>query len=112
MRRGGLPVAGAVAGAVAVVALLAGCSSSESYDREDFISTLEEGGVPNDQATCIADGVEGRIDLEALEDQEELTAEQQAALSQITQECLSGSSSTTSSGIEPEPETGVGGNDG
>jgi len=78
--------------AVAVVAALvvagpAACGSND-YDREDFISELQESGIPETQAVCIADGVEDRIDIKALEDQDKLTEEQQRVVAEITMECV------------------------
>lgn len=105
---------GMLLGATLLVTLAVGCSSSDTYDRTDFVGSLEENGIPSDQANCIADGIEGRIDLEALEDQGELTEEQASILTEITRECV-GSSDTTAAGVDTTPqtqlETGEGGND-
>jgi hypothetical protein len=106
---------GMLLGATALLALVGGCSSSDTYDRTDFVSSLEENGVPSDQANCIADGIEGRIDLDALEDRGELTEEQTAALTEITRRCTLAPSDTTVAGVDTTPqtqlETGEGGND-
>jgi hypothetical protein len=103
-----------VAAMSAVVALAAGCSGSEGYDRIDFVGSLEDNGVPSDQANCIADGVEGRIDLDALENQDEITEQQAATLNAITRQCILGSSDTTVPGADTTTDTQLeteGGND-
>jgi hypothetical protein len=65
-----------------------GACSSNSYDRSDFVKELEDEGMTSEQANCIADGVEDRLDIKELEDQNELTAEQETILGEITLGCL------------------------
>jgi hypothetical protein len=65
---------------------LAACS--DSYDRGDFVKSMENAGATNEQANCIADGVEGRIDIEKLEKQNDLTSEQEQIITDVTLECM------------------------
>ena len=70
--------------------LLAACG--DSYDRAEFIEemTTGEAAVTEDQANCIADGVEEAFGIDRLNDRGDLTAEEEAILTDLAFECVLG----------------------
>lgn len=75
---------------LAAGALLAACG--DSYDRAEFIEemTTGEAAVTEDQANCIADGVEEAFGIDRLNDRGDLTAEEEAILTDLAFECVLG----------------------
>ena len=73
---------------VSLAAVSSAACGSDDYDREDFISELKDSGIPEQQAVCIADGVEDRIDVKLLEDQDKLSEEDQRVIAEVTLECV------------------------
>lgn len=76
-----LPVVLAFAG------LAAACSAS--YDRAEFIDQImEDSGLDEAVATCIADGVEAQIPEDRLNSSgDDLTAEEQEIVTSVAFEC-------------------------
>lgn len=62
----------------------------DSYGRSDAIDDMVEGGLPEEQANCIADGAEEHdIPWDATEDAMGADGEYGDAIAEIIQECLS-----------------------
>ncbi len=74
--------------AMAAALGLAACGGS--YDRQDAIDDLIEGGLDEATAVCVVDGIEENFSIERLESTGDLTAEEEATLTDITLECLTG----------------------
>ncbi len=74
--------------AAAVALLLGACGAS--YDREEAIADLEEGGLDRATAECVIDGVEDSFGIDRLESTDDLTSEDEAILFEIMTECLVG----------------------
>lgn len=63
------------------------------YDRAEFVDELvtEGGGViSEEQANCIADGLEAQIGEDRLGDRGSLTAEEEGIVTQVTTDCILG----------------------
>jgi hypothetical protein len=80
-------------GLIAGALLLGTAACSESYDREEFISEAEtEMGITNEQATCLADNLESALGSDRLTEiglnEEEMSAEDEAAFTEAALECL------------------------
>ena len=72
---------------------LAGCGGG--YDRQSAVDDLVEGGLTTEQATCVMTELETTIGTDRLGERsflgsEELTAEEEAAVSSATIKCLTG----------------------
>ncbi len=76
---------GIVAGAALAVSACGG-----GYDRQEFIDDLQDEGIDEATATCIADGAEARIGEERLGERDDPTAEEEQVLIEITTECILG----------------------
>ncbi len=73
---------------------LAACGGG--YERQDAVDELVEGGFTTEQATCMMTELETSIGTDRLGDRsflgsEELTAEEEAAVTDATLKCLVGS---------------------
>lgn len=82
----------ALALAASLVFGLAACSDdSSSFNKDDAVQQLmDEGGLTEEQATCIVDAVEDEFGVDKLESQDELTDEDATKLGEITLDCLGG----------------------
>lgn len=78
-----------VSGAAAALALLLGACGT-TYDREQAIADFEAEGVDRATAECIVDGIEANFSIERLESRGDLTAEEEATLTDIAAECILG----------------------
>ena len=74
---------------MAVVGLLAAACST-TYDRDKAITDLEEQGIERVMAECIVDGVEENFGIDRLESTDDLNADDEAVLVEITTECILG----------------------
>lgn len=69
--------------------MLGACGSS--YNRDDAISDLMEGGqISEEQAICIVDGIEDNFSVERLEGTGDLTDAELEILTAITSDCIVG----------------------
>ena len=79
-----------VALALAISGLAAACSSS--YDRAELVDELmADTGITEEQANCIADGMESEIGEDRLNDRGNPTAEEEAIMTDIAIDCMLGS---------------------
>lgn len=76
--------------AILAGALLLGACGGESYNREDAINDLIEGGLEEDVAVCVVDGIEANFSIERLESTGDLTQEEEDVLFEITTDCVLG----------------------
>jgi len=74
---------------LAIAALAGACGSS--YDRADFVEEMtEDGSITEDQANCMADGIEEEFSIERLEGTGDLTAEEEEVLTSLAISCVLG----------------------
>lgn len=64
----------------------------DSYDRQELIDELvTDTGITEEQATCMADGMEEQIGVDRLNDRGNPTAEEEQVMADIAIDCLLGS---------------------
>lgn len=75
---------------LAIAALLGACG--DSYDRADFVEEMTTGANPvtDEQANCIADGVEEEFSIDRLNSRGDLTAAEEEILTSLAISCVLG----------------------
>ena len=76
--------------AVAACAGLVATACGGSYDRQEFLDELIEGGLDETTATCIVDATEAEFGEDRLAERGDLTAEEEDQLTTITFDCVAG----------------------
>ncbi len=74
--------------AATIAMLLGACGAS--FDRDEAIADLEEGGLDRATAECVVDGVEDSFGIDRLESTDDLTSEDEAILFEIMTNCITG----------------------
>jgi hypothetical protein len=104
-----------IAALVAVTALAVSACSSNDADREDVEEAMRDVGLPDDQASCIAERLDEELDQDQLNDlagaadPDEFTEEGADAVTAAVDECVDGStesSDTTEATGEGDDEGG------
>ena len=106
-----------IAALVAVTALAVSACSSNDADREDVEEAMRDVGLPDDQASCIAERLDEELDQDQLNDlagaadPDEFTEEGADAVTAAVDECVDGSTESsdtteaTGEGGEPSEST-------
>ncbi len=88
-------------------ALLFTAACSDDYGRDDAISDLQEGGLSEEVATCVADEMEAQ-DIDFKEANESDTdSEVFSQVVEITTDCLSGGWATDDPAADDTEDTGT-----